>query len=244
MCFFDFNILSHNPSDHTKYTTMSWDERFSDLRSELRAARREADLLAEGEVEQVALQRRKAAVRKSLITMETTIKQLTVTAKETPDTDERTERLGKLEQAREQRKGISDLLISKREGGVFQSIRSLFEKKTDEEPEDMFDDEDDQTLLLMQNQQLDRQDETLSRLHNVILQQKAVGHAINVELDEQNGLVDQLGVGVDRSTAAIRNETKRISKLLDASQADSKMTYCICFLLLALVLVVILAFET
>eukprot|EP01060_Flectonema_neradi_P013068 TRINITY_DN1985_c2_g1_i1.p1 TRINITY_DN1985_c2_g1~~TRINITY_DN1985_c2_g1_i1.p1 ORF type:complete len:223 (+),score=66.32 TRINITY_DN1985_c2_g1_i1:98-766(+) len=222
---------------------MSWDERFSDLRTELRAARREADLLTEGNVEPTALQRRKAAVRKSLYEMEIIIKDLAAKAKETPDAEERRERLGKLDQAKEQRNGISGLLISKKEGGVFQSIRKIFEKK-EEEPEDMFDDEDDQTLLMLQNQQLERQDETLNRLHNVILQQKAVGHAINIELDEQSGIVDQMGTGVERSTTAIRNETKRINKLLDASQADSRMTYCICFLLLMLVLVVILAFET
>eukprot|EP00754_Rhynchopus_humris_P043963 Rhum_TRINITY_DN3673_c0_g1::Rhum_TRINITY_DN3673_c0_g1_i1::g.11574::m.11574/K08501/STX8; syntaxin 8 len=226
-----------------------WDARYSTLRSDLRAAQREADTLidAPADLSPAALTRRRATLRTSLHELDKTLKALSDEAAVMEPMDLRQDYVRKVEVCREQRRAILESIgqtMPGSGGGVLAGIRRAigFEQRKEEEAEVMFDDRDDEQLLDLQNQAIVEQDEALDRLHNVIVRQKKVGQAIGAELDTQVDILDQLETGVQRSTNAIRVENRRMDSIIGA-KSDSRLTCLIFLLLVAFALVVILALS-
>eukprot|EP01064_Diplonema_japonicum_P036184 TRINITY_DN8062_c1_g1_i1.p1 TRINITY_DN8062_c1_g1~~TRINITY_DN8062_c1_g1_i1.p1 ORF type:complete len:238 (+),score=63.43 TRINITY_DN8062_c1_g1_i1:397-1110(+) len=225
---------------------MSWDERYTDVRAELRAAQRDADALLEGGDEGHAGDKKRMAIRKHLHELESVLRQLKEEAGKEGREDIKTDMLRRLETVADQRRAITDKLGQKKEGlfsGLKKAMGMEGGRRADEEAP-MFDDHDDDALLLMQDDGIQEQNEKLSRLHKVIVRQKEVGQAIGQELDDQAVVIERLEEGVTSTTSAVRQENKRIKSLLDASSSDSRLTICICLLLVILIVVVILAMET
>ena len=222
---------------------MSWDERHSTVRAELRVAQREADNLCDpsSSLDGAKLNKARAILRKKVLELDRVIKDLAAEAAQMEPIDLRQEYERKVETSKEQRKAILESLGRTHEGGVFAGIRRAIGMKKEETEEPlMFDDKDDEQLLDMQNEALQEQDEHLDRLHSVILRQKHVAGAIGQELDDQVDILDTLERGVDRSNNAVRAENKRMDSILQ-SKSDSRLTCAIVLLLLIFLGVMILA---
>ncbi|KAJ9438658.1 Central apparatus associated protein C1a-18 [Diplonema papillatum] len=231
----------------------SWDDQFAEVRSSLRAAQREVDALSETRgMDPSAAGKRRAAVRKSLVEVESVIRALRGEAKDEPNAEHRREMERRVDMLKQQKKMVLDKLSGLTGGSNSSNILDALKKAVgadrsrEEEAnnEDMFDDRDDATLLDMQNDAIVQQDAALARLSNVISKQKMVGQAIMGELDSQNEVLEMVEEGVTASTGAVRNETKRVGKLVDATSKDNKVTLVICLLILVFVVVLVAAIAT
>eukprot|EP00659_Diplonema_papillatum_P005842 gene5842-8947_t len=153
-------------------------------------------------------------------------------AKDEPNAEHRREMERRVDMLKQQKKMVLDKLSGLTGGSNSSNILDALKKAVgadrsrEEEAnnEDMFDDRDDATLLDMQNDAIVQQDAALARLSNVISKQKMVGQAIMGELDSQNEVLEMVEEGVTASTGAVRNETKRVGKLVDATSKDNKVT--------------------
>ncbi|KAI8597584.1 hypothetical protein EDD21DRAFT_385115 [Dissophora ornata] len=72
---------------------------------------------------------------------------------------------------------------------------------------------DNEGLLIMQQQQMAQQDNSIEQFSAVLRRQREIGMAIGQELDNQNQLLDELDRDVDRTTLKLGLANKKIGKI-------------------------------
>lgn len=82
------------------------------------------------------------------------------------------------------------------------------------------------------------QDAGLDALAEVISRQKMMGQEIGNELEEQNEIIDDLSLLVDKTDDRIRGETRRV-KLVETKSASCGMMVVIVLLLIAIVVIAV-----
>mmetsp|Transcript_99464 Transcript_99464/g.309899 ORF Transcript_99464/g.309899 Transcript_99464/m.309899 type:complete len:230 (-) Transcript_99464:41-730(-) len=97
---------------------------------------------------------------------------------------------------------------------------------------------DSRGLLEQQNQIMFKQDEGLDLLSASIARQKQLGMAIGNELEDQEGLLDDLDSQVDKTHSLLKRETKHV---MEVSEKVKTGGMCCCIFLLLVAMIVLLA---
>jgi len=93
---------------------------------------------------------------------------------------------------------------------------------------------DNNGVVSLQKKKMDEQDKILDILGESIGRTKQIAVAIGNETEEQMGLLEDIDERVDKTTARVKNTTRRVERV--EAKADTKcMWVTICILLLALI---------
>ena len=90
---------------------------------------------------------------------------------------------------------------------------------------------------------MDQQDKALDLLSDSLYRQREIAEAINIETEEQLGLLDDMDSQMDLTNRKVKRENKRIEKF-EATSSTKCMWCVICLLFLALIVVVFVAVFT
>eukprot|EP00042_Codosiga_hollandica_P052354 m.662663 g.662663 ORF g.662663 m.662663 type:complete len:248 (-) comp58477_c0_seq1:5006-5749(-) len=90
-----------------------------------------------------------------------------------------------------------------------------------------------------QQSTMDRQDETVIRIGEKVQTLKEIGNIIHDELDEQDSLLNDLDTNMDSAQGKLSATLAKVDKALALSK-DKKQVCCICVLILAIILLIIL----
>lgn len=96
---------------------------------------------------------------------------------------------------------------------------------------------DNRELVTQQRRVMDQQDKALDILGESILRQREMAEAINIETEEQLGLLDEMNDHTDLTQRRVKRENQRIEKF--EATSSTKAMWCVIFLLLAALIVVI-----
>jgi tetrahydromethanopterin S-methyltransferase subunit G len=111
--------------------------------------------------------------------------------------------------------------------------------KETEETKDL----DNQGILQLQKKKMNDQDALLDVLAQSISRTKEVAITIGNETDEQVGLLEEIDERVDKTSAKVRNTSRRVERV-ERKSRTTIMWGCIVVLLLVLIAVVVLAVYT
>jgi syntaxin 8 len=124
------------------------------------------------------------------------------------------------------------------------STRSQLFQAADKNHKLFDDDEDDQmlnaapieTLRNEQTQILKQQDQGLENLSQVIARQKKLAMRIGTEIEDQNGIIDNIAVQMDHTSDRVNNETRHVERV---TEKDSTMSYWLVIIGLFIAIVIV-----
>jgi len=98
-------------------------------------------------------------------------------------------------------------------------------------------------ILTLQQRKMQEQDVALDMLGNSIGRTKEIALAISDEVDEHAALLDDIDGRVDKTSARVRNTTRRVDRIMK-KDSSTVMWLIIVFLMISLVLLSIAAYYT
>ncbi|KAJ3445885.1 syntaxin-51-related [Anaeramoeba flamelloides] len=102
---------------------------------------------------------------------------------------------------------------------------------------------DNEELLDLEKENLDKQDELIDKLDVSVQRQTQIALTINEELDEQKPLLDDIDTKMTKTNSKIVKNTKRLSRFEKLSKKKG-MTCIICLLILVIVFLCFLLFTS